>query len=131
MWTPPRVEALCFLLFRLLSQVDRRQKQREVESRKGDLFSTKRYWTHPKSCGSQSSEWEERKKSRVGSGSLCTRDGSRKRVTCHHGLRVVEPVYHQASLRGRWKSWRRWRRNGRRAGSGEARFVNLASRTDH
>ena len=31
----------------------------------------KRYWTLPKSCGSQSSEWEERKKSRAGSGSLC------------------------------------------------------------
>ena len=34
-------------------------------------------------------------------GSLCARRGSRKTVTCH-GLRVVEPVYHEASLRGRW-----------------------------
>ena len=53
-----------FLLSHLLSQVRRRQKQLEVESGKGDFVSTKRYWRLPKSCGSQSSEWEERKKSR-------------------------------------------------------------------
>ena len=53
-----------FLMSHLLSQVHRRQKQFEVESGKGDFVSTKRYWTLPKSCGSQSSEWEERKKSR-------------------------------------------------------------------
>ena len=99
---------LFFFLFRLLLQVDRRQKQLEVESMKGDLIATKRYWTLPKSCGSQSSEWEERKKR----GSLCARCRSRKTVTCPC-LRVVEPVFHQASLRGRWRSWRRWRRNGR------------------
>ena len=32
---------------------------------------------------------------------------------CHHrGLRVVEPVYHQGSLRGRLRSWRRASRQG-------------------
>ena len=77
---------LCFLLSHHLSQVHRRQKQLS------DLVETKKYWTLPKSCGSQSSELEERKKSRAKRGSLCTRDGSRKTVTCH-GLRVVEPVY--------------------------------------
>ena len=65
------VVALCFLLSHTLSKVHLRQKQLEVESRKGDFVSTKRHWTPPKSCGSQSSEWEERKKSKVGSGSLC------------------------------------------------------------
>ena len=64
----------------------RRQKQLS------DFVETKKYWTLPKSCGSQSSEWEERKKSRAKRGSLCTRRGSRETVTCH-GLRVVEPVY--------------------------------------
>ena len=39
-----------------------------------DFVETKKYWTLPKSCGSQSSEWEERKKSRAKRGSLCTRD---------------------------------------------------------
>ena len=76
---------------------------------KGDLVSTKRYWTLLKSCGSQSSEWEERKKIRAKRGSLCEPCKPRKTVTCHR-LRVVEPVYHQALLRGRWRSWRR---NGR------------------
>ena len=52
-------------------------------------------------------------------GSLCTRGGSRKTVTCH-GLRVVEPVYHQTSLRGRWRSRKS---RSRRAGPREARFV--------
>ena len=75
------LSSLCFLLSHLVSQVHRRQKQLEVESRKGDFVSTKRYWTLPKSCGSQSSEWEERKKSRVGSGSLCEPRKSRKTVT--------------------------------------------------
>ena len=112
MWTSPPVEALCFLVFHLLSQVHWRQKQLEVESMKGDLVSTKRYWTLPKSRGSQSSVWEERKKIRAKRGSLCEPCKPRKAVTCP-GLRVVEPVYHQASLRGRWRSWRRWRRNGR------------------
>ena len=68
---------------------------------KGDLVSTKRYWTLPKSCGSQSLEWEERKKIRAKRGSLCELCKSRKTVTCH-GLRVVEPVCHQAPLRGRF-----------------------------
>ena len=76
----------------------------EVESTKGDFVSTKRCWTLAKSCGSQSSEWEERKKIRAKRGSLCARRTSRKTVTCH-GLRVVDPVYHQALLRGRWRSW--------------------------
>ena len=79
--------------------------------RAGRVELTKKYWTLPKSCGSQSSEWEERKKSRAKRGSLCARRRSRKTVTCH-GLRVVEPVYHQASLRGRWRSWRRASRQG-------------------
>ena len=83
---------LCFLLSHLLSQVHRRQKQLS------DFVETKKYWTLPKSCGTQSSEWEERNKSRAKRGSLCTRDGSRKTVTCHC-LRVVEPVYHQALWR--------------------------------
>ena len=104
---------LCFFLSHHLSQVRRRQKQLS------DFVETKKYWTLPKSCSSQSSEWEERKKSRGKRGSLCARRRSRKTVTCH-GLRVVEPVYHQASLRGRWRNWRR---NGRRAGLGQARFV--------
>ena len=108
--------SLCFLLSHLLSQVHR-------ESRKGDFVSTKKYWTLPKSCGSQSSKWEELKKSRAKRGSLCARRRSRKTVACH-GLRVVEPVYHQALLRGRSRSWRR---NGRKAGLGEARFVNFAN----
>ena len=75
----------------LLSQVHRRQKQLS------DFVETKKYWTLPKSCGSQSSEWEERKKSRVKRGSLCACRRSCKIVTCR-GLRVVEPVYHQASF---------------------------------
>ena len=90
---------LCFLLSHLLSQVHRRQKQLS------DFVETKKYWTLPKSCGSQSSEWEERKKSRGKRGSLCARRKPRKTVTCHR-LRVVEPVYHQAPLRGRWRSWK-------------------------
>ena len=53
---------LCFLLSHALSQVHRRQKQLEVESR---------YWRLPKSCGSQPSVWEERKKSSAKRGSLC------------------------------------------------------------
>ena len=46
-------------------------------------------------------------------GSLCARRRCRKTVTCH-GCRVVEPVYHQALLRGRWRSWRRASRQGQR-----------------
>ena len=63
------------------------------------------------SCGSQSSEWEEHKKSTAKRGSLCDPLKSHKTVTCH-GLRVVEPVCHQASLRGRFRSWRRASRQG-------------------
>ena len=70
----------------LPSQVHRRQKQLS------DFVSTKKYWTLPKSCGSQSSEWEERKKSRGKRGSLCARRRSRKTVTCHV-LCVVGPVH--------------------------------------
>ena len=77
---------LCFLLSHLLSQDHRRQTQLS------DFVETKKYWTLPKSFGSQSSEWEERKKSRGKRGSLCARRRSRKTVTCH-GLCVVEPVY--------------------------------------
>ena len=66
---------------------------------KDELVSTKRYWTLPKSCGSQSSEWEERKKSRAKRGWLCEPCRPRKTVTCH-ALGVVEPVRHQAPLRG-------------------------------
>ena len=77
---------LCFLLSHLLSQGHRRQKQLS------DFVKKKKYWTLPKSCGSQVSEPEERKKSRGKRGSLCARRRSRKTVTCH-GLRVVEPVY--------------------------------------
>ena len=77
---------LCFLLSHLLSQVHRRQKQLS------DFVEKKKYWTLPKSCGSQVSEPEERKKSRGKRGSLCARRRSRKTVTCH-GLCVVEPVY--------------------------------------
>ena len=104
---------LCFLLSHLLSQVHRRQNQLS------DFVETKKYWTLPKSCGSQSSKWEERKKSRAKRGSLCTRGASRKTVTCR-GLRVVELVYHHALLRGRWRSRRS---RARRAGPREARFV--------
>ena len=73
--------------------------QLKVESRKGDFVSTKKFW--------------KRKKSRAKRGSLCEPRKSRKIVTCH-GLRVVEPVYHQASLRGRLRSWRRASRQGQR-----------------
>ena len=104
---------LCFLLSHLLSQVHRRQKQLR------DFVETKKFWTLPKSCGSQSSEWEERKKRRAKRGSHSTRGGSRKTVRCH-GLRVVEPVYHQALLRGRWRSRKS---RARRAGPRKARFV--------
>ena len=58
-------------------------------------------------------------KSRTKRGSLCTRRMSSTTVTCH-GLRVVEPVYHQALLRGRWRSRRSRARRGRPR---EARFV--------
>ena len=43
---------LCFLLSHLPSQVHRRQKQLS------NFVKTKKYWTLPKSCGSQSSERE-------------------------------------------------------------------------
>ena len=69
----------------------------------------------PESCGSQSSEWEERKKSRAKRGSFCTRRGSRKT-----SLRVVEPVYHQTLLRGRSRRSRARRRLWRRRESNAA-----------
>ena len=65
---------------------------------------TKKYWTLPKSCDSQSSEREERKQMRIERGSLCARRNPRLTVTCHR-LRVVEPVGHQAPLRGGWRGW--------------------------
>ena len=80
--------------------------QLEVESTKGDFVATKRCWTLSKCCGRQSSVWEVRKKIRAKRGSLGARCRSRKTVTCH-GLRVVEPVYHQVSFRGRWRSWKK------------------------
>ena len=95
---------LCFLLSHLLSPVHRRQKQLS------DFVETKKYSTLPKSCGSQSSEWEERMKSRAKRGSLCARRRSRKAVTCY-GLRVVEPV-HLASWRRRLEKWIRTRKAG-------------------
>ena len=40
------------------------QEKSEVETMKGDLGETKKYWTLAESCGIHSSEWEERKKNR-------------------------------------------------------------------
>ena len=71
----------------LPSQVHRRQKQLS------DFVSTKS------------------KKSTAKRGSLCDPRKSHKTVTCH-GLRVMEPVCHQASLRGRFRSWMRASRQG-------------------
>ena len=71
----------------LASQVHRRQKQLS------DFVSTKS------------------KKSTAKRGSLCDPRNSHKTVTCH-GLRVMEPVCHQASLRGRFTSWMRASRQG-------------------
>ena len=48
--------------------------------REGRLRLDEEVLDAPKSCGSQSSEWEERKKSRVGSGSLCEPRTSRKTI---------------------------------------------------
>ena len=97
----------CGVLFPFVpSQGHRRQKQLEVESGEGDFVSTKKYLTLRKSCGCQSSEREERKTSKAKRGSICTRRGSSKTVTCH-GFREVEPVHHEASLCGRFRSWRR------------------------
>ena len=91
------------------------------------IFITRRrrrapYWTLAEHLFS---EWEERKKSRVGGGAPCESRKPCKTVTCH-AVGVAEPAHHQAPLRGRWRSWRRWRRNGRRAGPWEVRFANLA-----
>ena len=71
----------------LPSQVHRRQKQLS------DFVSTKS------------------KKSTAKRGSLCDPRKSHKTVTCH-GLRAMEPVCHQASLRGRFRSWMRASRQG-------------------
>ena len=71
----------------LPSQVHRRQKQ------VSDSVSTKS------------------KKSTAKRGSLCDPRKSHKTVT-YHGLRVMEPVCHQASLRGRFRSWMRASRQG-------------------
>ena len=67
--------------------------------------------------------WEERKKSRAKRGSLCARRRSRKTVTCH-GLRVVEPVYHQALIARQMEELEEERKKGRIWEM--ARFVNLA-----
>ena len=104
--------ATCVFVLPFVPSPHRRQKQLS------DFVEAKKHWTRPKSCGSQSLEWEERKKSRAKRDSLCTRDGSRKTVTCH-GRRVVEPVYHEALLRGRWRE-----RKKSRAGRGS--LCNLA-----
>ena len=87
---------LCFLLSHLLSQVHRRQKQLSD-------------FVEPRTGGPREA-------------SLCTRRGSRKTVWCH-ALRVVEPVYHQALLCGRWRSRRSQRSSARRGGPLEVRFV--------
>ena len=72
----------------------------EVESLKNDVGDTQRSLAADQklaaklaeSCSGQSSEWEERQKSRGKRGSLCARRRSRTTVTCHC-LCVVEPVY--------------------------------------
>ena len=72
----------------------------EVESLKNDVADTQRSLAADQelaaklaeSCRGQSSEWEERQKSRGKRGSLCARRRSRKTVTWHC-LCVVEPVY--------------------------------------
>ena len=72
----------------------------EVESLKNGVADTQRSLAADQelaaklaeSCSGQSSEWEERQKSRLGEGALCARRRSRKTVTCHC-LCVVEPVY--------------------------------------
>ena len=51
------------------------------------------------------------KKSTAKRGSLCDPRKSHETVT-YHGLRVMEPVCHQASLRGRFRSWMRASRQG-------------------
>ena len=86
----------------LPSQVHRRQKQLS------DFVSTKS------------------KKSTAKRGSLCDPRKSHKTVTCH-GLRVMEPVCHQASLRGRFRSWMRASRQGSLAAVSFSRHIRLAS----
>ena len=56
------------------------------------LIRNKNIQSTATTCSGQSSEWEERQKSRLGEGALCARRRSRKTVTCHC-LCVVEPVY--------------------------------------
>ena len=75
----------------LPSQVHRRQKQLS------DFVSTKS------------------KKSTAKRARFVTLAKSHKTVTCH-GLRVMEPVCHQASLRGRFRSWMRASRQGQPCG---------------
>ena len=83
---------LCFVCVFVLPFVPSPITSPPAQKQLSDFVSTKKYWTLPKSCGSKSSEWEERKKSRGKRGSLCARRRSRKTVTCH-GRRVVESVY--------------------------------------
>ena len=83
-----------------------------------DFVETKKYWTLLKSCGSQSSEWEERKKSRAKRGSLCTRDGSRKTVTLilFYLLFFFITLCEQAIIAAAGRRLR-WRRESNAAGS--------------
>ena len=60
---------------------------------------------------------------------FCARRRSPKTVTCH-GLHVVEPVYHQASLRGRLRSWRASRQGQRCDTSDWPLFVLLCRAAD-
>ena len=69
------------------------RRSSEVESKKGDFVETKRYWTLPERCCSLSSEWEERKKSRAGSGSLCEPRKSRKTVAPTFDCWVLSVVF--------------------------------------
>ena len=98
----PLVVAFCFLVSHLLSQVHRRQKQLS------DFVETRKYRSLPKICGSQSSEWEECKKSRAKRGSLDTRRTSRTTVTCQ-GLREVKRCIIRHC---RWRTEEQARRGG-------------------
>ena len=96
------VRVLCFLLSHLLSQVHRRQKQLS------DFVEMKKYWTLPKSCGSQSSEWEERKKSGAKRGSLCNvaRQSHGFRFICKFFFKkkiLCEPAIIAAAGRRLWR----------------------------
>ena len=84
----PSLWSLCFLLSPISyhKSIGDRSSSRW---RAGEATSSRR-----RSAG-RSRRVEERKKNRAKRGSLCARRISRKTVTCH-GLRVVEPVQHQA-----------------------------------